>query len=133
MFEYICLDISKSNQENFKLRNQIESLKIELSNSKKSLSLMRLVSLINHDLDNEKDSAIQYSQKMSKYYKKLGSFPFQTTKIVNDQILHQCEKIIGGNLDEVVDIFRKVNPNQIFLLNLNLLMNKKVNSLVVEL
>lgn len=42
MFEYLCLDISKLNQEIINLRNKIESLKNELSNRGKSLSLTSL-------------------------------------------------------------------------------------------
>ena len=42
MFDYMRLDLSKSNQELINLRNKIESLKTELSNNKKYLSLTSL-------------------------------------------------------------------------------------------
>lgn len=40
MFEYFCLDLSKSNQETQKLKNKIESLRNDPLISEKSLSLM---------------------------------------------------------------------------------------------
>lgn len=67
IFEYLHLDISKYNQKICNLRSKIKSLKIELSNIDKSLSLMSLqlrnVSLTNYELNNEKDLILQVSQK----------------------------------------------------------------------
>lgn len=40
MFEYLCLDFSKSNQEIKNLKKEIELLKIDLLNNEKYLSMM---------------------------------------------------------------------------------------------
>lgn len=71
MFEYLRLDLSKSNQEIKNIKNTIEPLKNDLLNSEKPLSLM--------------------------------SSKFQVVSLTNHELIN--EKIIGGNLEETVNIF----------------------------
>lgn len=96
MFEYLFIYLLKSNQEIINLRNEINTLKTELSNIDNSLSLMSLqlrnLSIINHDLNSEKDSAIEISQKCKSITMNQTHSHFKTSKFINDQIPYQCEK-----------------------------------------
>lgn len=74
-------------------------------------SKLRDVSFTNHELISEKESALQLAQKCQSITTSWARSHFKTTEIVNDQIPNPCEKIIGGNFEEVVDIFKHVETD----------------------
>lgn len=89
-----------------------------MSTSEKSFSPVSLqlhnLYTINYDLKSEKDSIVHVAQKCQSITKHWVLSHFKTAKIVNDQIPHQYENIIGGSIDEPVDIFKMIESESIF-------------------
>jgi len=107
MFDYLCFDLSKSHSLNQTLKQTISALtdetkilelKLEDSNSK-----CRILTLTNDFLNKEKDQAINKTVKLQIITDNWATSHNNLNKILEAQIPHQCQKILGGDIDGAVD------------------------------
>ena len=114
MFDYLCLDLSKSHNANqllkqtiFQLTEQIETLE---QNNSESNSKCRVLSLTNKLLNEEKDQVISTSVKLQNIIDNWAKSHNNLNKILDAQIPHQRQKILGGDIDGVVNSFKSAEP-----------------------
>lgn len=111
MFNFLCLHLSKVNQEKRSHKVEIETLMNKIIEFEKSLTSTSIkvtnISLTNVDLHTKKDKAELHASKLQGIVHKWAHSHHKLNKIVSFQILDQYEKIIGGNIDEAVKIYKQ--------------------------
>lgn len=75
----------------------------------------------NNELISEKYSPQRHAQKCQNITTNWDHSHFKTSKIINDQILNHCEKIIGGNILEVDGNLKQVETEPSFPTPIDLL------------
>ena len=118
MFDCLRIDLSLSNQKNQTLKDEIIQLKHELKQTANELHLSKLecrnFSLANDSLHKEKDQAVLTASNIQSIINNWSHSHHKLNKIIDAQIPEQCEKILGGNIDKAVEIFKEIEKESNF-------------------
>ena len=109
MFESLHADLSRSNQLNRTLNNKITVLDNKLKQSENNLYIsnvkLRDATMTNNLIYKERDSAVLTAKNCESIIQNWTHSHHKLNKIIDVQIPEQCEKILGGKLDDAVEIF----------------------------
>ena len=119
IFECMRHDLARSNNLNAALKTDITCLKAELKNTEDALKLSELkcrdYNLTNVTLHKAKDLAELTASNCESILYNWTHSHHKLNKIIEAQIPEQCEKILGGNLDKAVDLYKTVEKEPNFL------------------
>ncbi|KAI3767018.1 hypothetical protein L2E82_17099 [Cichorium intybus] len=117
-FEYLCVCLENSNfnrhhltLENEKLKNQLKNK--DLDYSKLKIECRDLI-LSNKLIFEEKQAAENVTKNIQMIIKNWTHSHKKVSKLINDQISFQATKILGGDFESAVKIFKKVETESAF-------------------
>lgn len=111
MFNYLCQHLSKLNQEKHFVRLETDTPMECLSDITNTPSLTNIkvtnLSLTNIDLHSKKQRAEIYANKRQCIMNNWAHSHHKLNKIIETKIPYQCKKILGGNIDDAVNIYKR--------------------------